>query len=375
MNTVTHSPHSLGSQHNVMTASPFVTPAYVDALDHLSTKLRIPGSAVEPTNAMYDDGLVPGVCRLYMEGRCRQGSRCFQVHANPEVVEKLRQEALEQPTCCFFHGAPCTSSGLPLNLQVNVGGTSITLPRMNSTNCLWSAYAERGDSTLDLPREKVCREHRRGLCRFGEECGFLHICREIAFVGEDASSTGSGLHHSRTSASASPLGSGRKRQVPNSSFGSPPFMQSTSSRDSQCSRKRSFDPNAPDWCNGGYPQRGGRYADDGGVGFFPPQANSCPPAANYPYWPPYGDMTHVHYGHGLSYSNSYMGPGMEQQHPHSFSRTCQSFSHHQVCENVGAGASMFGGPLLRPLANAPRRNTGSVRHNPYGATSLGQWLC
>ncbi|KAF8280719.1 hypothetical protein TcBrA4_0093100 [Trypanosoma cruzi] len=57
------------------------TVAFVEALDHLSTKLKIPMSAVEPTNALQDDGLVPGICRLYLEGRCRQGSRCFQVHA------------------------------------------------------------------------------------------------------------------------------------------------------------------------------------------------------------------------------------------------------------------------------------------------------
>lgn len=152
---------------------------YLEAIDHRSTKLRIPISAIEPTNALEDDGFVPGICRLYLEGRCRQGARCFQVHVSGEVLEELREEAFRTPSCCYRHGAPCNFDGLPLNLTVNVAGTLIGVHFLCPTNFLWTSYGEHGNNHLVVKRSNVCREHRRGLCRFGEECSFLHICREI----------------------------------------------------------------------------------------------------------------------------------------------------------------------------------------------------
>lgn len=208
----------------------------ISAIDTASTKLTIPMTAVEPTLAFEDDGLVPGLCRLYMEGRCRQGDRCFQVHANPSVVEQLRHEAFNTPSCCPAHGAKCNMEGFPLGLAViidppreketstamndanveresgsaagsssngesntaatgggdvssghNVNSTErkavIMLHNVCPTRFLWTRYEENGGMVLHVPKSKICREHRKGLCRFGNECSFLHLCRQIPLVG------------------------------------------------------------------------------------------------------------------------------------------------------------------------------------------------
>ncbi|CAM45060.1 conserved hypothetical protein [Leishmania braziliensis MHOM/BR/75/M2904] len=211
--------------------------AWISAIDTASTKLNIPMTAVEPTLAFEDDGLVPGVCRLYMEGRCRQGDRCFQVHADPSVVQQLRRVALNTPSCCPAHGAKCNMEGFPLGLVVvidpprekevglaveakveresgcaavspssgelnttstgddayngnNVTSTeqrfTIALHNVCPTRYLWSRYEENGGMLLHVPKSKICREHRKGLCRFGNECSFLHLCRQITLGnGED----------------------------------------------------------------------------------------------------------------------------------------------------------------------------------------------
>ncbi|KPI87581.1 hypothetical protein ABL78_3332 [Leptomonas seymouri] len=218
--------------------------SFISAIDTASTKLSIPISAVEPTLAFEDDGLVPGLCRLYLEGRCRQGDRCFQVHADPTVIAQLRNEAYTSPSCCPVHGAKCKLEGFPLGLSViidpprereapnasdakgeresasTVGSSSngdtstpangteskdmkerdlehkamIMLHNVCPTRFLWARYEETGSMLIHVPKSKICREHRKGLCRFGDECSFLHLCRQIPLTGsnEELSS------HSRT---------------------------------------------------------------------------------------------------------------------------------------------------------------------------------
>ncbi|EPY25744.1 hypothetical protein STCU_06499 [Strigomonas culicis] len=212
-------------------------PPCLFAIDHLSTKLCIPMSAVRPTQALKDDGLVPGLCRLYLENRCRQADRCYSVHADPGVVDQLRQEARTRPSCCYTHGAQCNFSGYPLGLTVTIvpppdrerekerekdkGETSngtastkeesavgaegssisngepgghvdavenkdaiVSLHSLVPTSYLWELYKCSGSTALQVPKKCICKQHRRGLCRFGDECGFLHLCRQIPLQPE-----------------------------------------------------------------------------------------------------------------------------------------------------------------------------------------------
>lgn len=199
---------------------------FVYAIDKATTKLKIPSSAVEKTLALEDDGLVPGLCRLFLAGCCRQGSHCYQIHANPGVVANLRAAAYEQPSCCIVHGAPCRLQGFPLGLTVTIeskrkvpihatttskmlddepcletscysnGDTAslsaasddkavpatlvLSIHSFSPTSCLWKAYRSQGGASLFLPRGMICRQHRTGLCRFGDECSFLHVCRSVS---------------------------------------------------------------------------------------------------------------------------------------------------------------------------------------------------
>eukprot|EP00796_Vickermania_ingenoplastis_P010238 gene10238-7177_t len=198
---------------------------FIYAIDSATTKLKIPLSAVDPTQALDDDGLVPGLCRLYMEGRCRQSRRCYQVHANPTIVEQLREEVRKQPSCCHVHGAPCTYEGFPLGLTVTVecrererqsrtinGDQSLDeFGEAKSLGCnAPSASGEpESEKKIVLSLHHLCPtsylEHLKGLCRFGDECSFLHGCR-ATLAGLDDPLTKcmracSGVEHSVTSLS------------------------------------------------------------------------------------------------------------------------------------------------------------------------------
>ncbi|GET88487.1 hypothetical protein, conserved [Leishmania tarentolae] len=336
----------------------------ISAIDTASTKLSIPITAVEPTLAFEDDGLVPGLCRLFMEGRCRQGDRCFQVHANPSVVEQLRQEAFNTPSCCPAHGAKCNMEGFPLGLAVIIdpprekessttadahverdngsaagsfsngesntaatGGDAFSGHSMNNreqltvalhnvcpTRFLWSRYEENGGMVLHMPRSKICREHRKGLCRFGNECSFLHVCRQIAIGGDDEF-----LNHSRT-----------------------PLRQGTvhGSMQDFCSHPPSFATASGSLCHPNYSQSHS-------------QAN----------------LQHIHGSTLMSQNGSYMDGSLSNSQASSrpnFSRgqtTSESYGVHQ--------------PLLRPLGGVQNSHSsvatrGSFSHNPYAEASSFQ---
>ncbi|KAF8280868.1 hypothetical protein TcBrA4_0092380 [Trypanosoma cruzi] len=325
------------------------TVAFIEALDHLSTKLKIPMSAVEPTNALQDDGLVPGICRLYLEGRCRQGSRCFQVHARRDVLDSLRKEALETPSCCYLHGAPCNYEGLPFNLTVNIGSKAVGLHSLNPTNCLWSIYSEHGETLLTVSKGRVCREHRRGLCRFGEECGFLHICREIPLDGDEYISAtpvpiprvqGRGTRAGEASASAVNCLNNASRDVTGDIH-----HQSLCGSQMEETNITTRTPNASSFNNASF--NGGYFS--GGLNG---QHGSCNNQSN--------SLQGIESGYGT---------------PCSTSRSRMSYGYRaKYISHADGEERAIKGPLLRPLGGGavlPRGPMGQ-RHNPYGDASSFQ---
>ncbi|KEG05487.1 hypothetical protein DQ04_21431000 [Trypanosoma grayi] len=312
-------------------------PKYVEALDHLSTKLKIPASAVEPTNALQDDGLVPGICRLHLEGRCRQGSRCFQVHVHWDVLEALRKEALETPSCCYLHGAPCNYEGLPFNLTVNIGSRSIGLHSLSPTSCLWNAYNEHGENQLTVSKGRVCREHRRGLCRFGEECGFLHICREVPLDGEDY-------------ISATPIPTPRVNPKAGNTNGSPAANNNNGEASGEGCVQRANES----------------HAEEGYVTAQSFNASSFT-AASFNGGYPVGGLSAL-CGNGLHQCGSFLGGESACGSVNSFSRSRQSFSCRMKQMPDGDGTA-YKAPLLRPLGGSQARNSISQRHNPYADAS------
>lgn len=167
-------------------------------IDPYSTKVFVPLESMLDTRALHRDG-VPSLCRIFLEGRCRQGTNCFQAHADPAVVATLRAAALSQPTCCHLHGVPVVA-GVPQHLTVAIredNGRELTrLPvdRLAVTNGLTALLeAQKQDappetltrqsSEVVVPMSSLCRLHggqdKTPCCRFGSDCNFVHVCREI----------------------------------------------------------------------------------------------------------------------------------------------------------------------------------------------------
>ncbi|KAK7196524.1 hypothetical protein NESM_000590100 [Novymonas esmeraldas] len=363
------------------------------AIDTASTKLAIPITAVEPTLAFEDDGLVPGLCRLYMEGRCRQSQRCFQVHADPGVVDQLRREALSAPSCCPAHGAKCNLSGFPLGLSIvldpprekepaaaaeaNIeretgstegsssngesntaatgagsgagtgtgsgaggcgsGGHSanctdnkavVMLHNVCPTRYLRSRYEEKGGMVLHVPKAKICREHRKGLCRFGNECCFLHLCRQIPLISAEDElmpSHGHSHSHSRTLSRQAPTVHGSMHE-----FSSQPPSFAAAANGSLYQHTRS-------------------------------QSHSCSQA----------NMHHFHTSMLVPQSSSFADG--------SFG-TSQANSRPPFSRGMPPAAGSLGDhqPLLRPLGSVQQNSHGSMPtrgsfcHNPYGEASSFQ---
>lgn len=173
-------------------------PGTFAVLDPMSKKLFIPLESMIDTRAMHREG-VPSLCRIYLEGRCRQGSNCFQAHAATDVIERLRAVALAEPTCCQGHGAPSDTSNTPPDLAVvfkNDAGELVlrtSLLQLTVTNGLRGMIATQvtaaGTSNplkapeVIVPVSSLCRMHSgvdgSRCCRFEGDCNFVHVCREL----------------------------------------------------------------------------------------------------------------------------------------------------------------------------------------------------
>ncbi|CUE84008.1 Hypothetical protein, putative, partial [Bodo saltans] len=73
-------------------------------VDPMRPKLRVPLTAITATRALTRSGANPSLCMLFLQGKCRQEGNCHQVHADPTIIQALREEAALQPTCCQEHG-------------------------------------------------------------------------------------------------------------------------------------------------------------------------------------------------------------------------------------------------------------------------------
>lgn len=160
-------------------------------IDPCSKKLFVPLGALQETRALHREG-VPSLCRIFLEGRCRQGVNCFQAHADVATVVQLRAAALAEPSCCIFHGAPRKTANIPCGLSIAMKSdeasirSRLTLPQVQVTNGLLTLFAAQGvnggssNSEVVVPVSSMCRLHGEGpCCRFGDECNFIHVCRDI----------------------------------------------------------------------------------------------------------------------------------------------------------------------------------------------------
>ncbi|AIN99942.1 hypothetical protein LPMP_283100 [Leishmania panamensis] len=172
-----------------------IPPGTFAVIDPLSKRLFIPLESMLDTRAMHRKG-VPSLCRVFLEGRCRQGTNCFQAHANIDLVLELRAKALAVPTCCALHGSPSDMSGIDPTLRLvvrNDDGETVGLARLRQalvTNGLRTLIAAQVSAVgMPAPVDVVvstaalCRSHSGAdgspCCRFEGECNFVHLCRHV----------------------------------------------------------------------------------------------------------------------------------------------------------------------------------------------------
>ncbi|KAG5474547.1 hypothetical protein LSCM1_03334 [Leishmania martiniquensis] len=177
-----------------------IPPGTFAVIDPLSKRLFIPLEFMLETRAMHRKG-VPSLCRVFLEGRCRQGANCFQAHANVDLVRELRAKALAEPTCCALHGGPSDASGIDPALRLivrNDDGETVgcaQLQRTLVTNGLRTLIAAQVNAAgmpaqvdVVVPTSALCRLHSGAdgspCCRFEGECNFVHLCRQVV-VGID----------------------------------------------------------------------------------------------------------------------------------------------------------------------------------------------
>jgi hypothetical protein len=164
----------------VLPAYQYSVPMSVVVIDPASRKLTIPMEAIFSTNAMHATR-IPSLCLLFLSGRCRQGALCNQVHAEPEVVNRLRAESQTLSSCCPEHGEDILTAPLsvvaPHITTVHIENVQIPVQNCGTTNGLRRALAEGSDlNVLVVPKVLVCRLHLQRRCRYGEDCNFVHIC-------------------------------------------------------------------------------------------------------------------------------------------------------------------------------------------------------
>ncbi|KAH8618689.1 hypothetical protein ERJ75_000237400 [Trypanosoma vivax] len=185
-------------------------------VDPATRKLLIPTEYIYVTQAQ-QRSTIPSLCQLFLQGRCRQGAQCHQVHAPLEIVSALRSQVETLPWCCAEHGdrdyaGVLNEQSWVSRVVVHIadvqyeGGYiplsrfSYTLPVSNMLNNMTPATLQAVERHLrqeqsghapaaplppivleasDVP---ICRLHVLDRCRYAEECSFLHICKEVAKV-------------------------------------------------------------------------------------------------------------------------------------------------------------------------------------------------
>ncbi|EKF39671.1 hypothetical protein MOQ_000092 [Trypanosoma cruzi marinkellei] len=150
-------------------------------VDPRRSKLRVPLSAISPTKALGIRAQNPSLCLLFQSGRCRQGVNCHQVHVDPEIVQQLRRIVDSLPCCCTFHGdcnTHCWDAKANSKRGFFIDGVWVPLSHVAYTSGLARFVTSKVQRPLSCG--VLCRLHgKTGGCRYGADCWYLHVCREI----------------------------------------------------------------------------------------------------------------------------------------------------------------------------------------------------
>jgi hypothetical protein len=110
------------------------------------------------------------------------------LHADPAVVQQLREQAKQLPTCCNTHG-DINSTALQLppggpdleSRSVAIGSVAVVpFSRLAYTAGLQQAVnANPMSPQITVSLSNICRLHGGSRCRYSEVCRFVHVCRDV----------------------------------------------------------------------------------------------------------------------------------------------------------------------------------------------------
>jgi len=124
------------------------------------------------------------LCLLFQRGQCKAGSKCHQIHADPNYISSLREQAAAGNSCCAAHGDVCSAGFLQQNRSVAIvdatgSGMAYPLSCFGRTQLLDQMLRTSG-GLCRIPENKICRLHGQGRCKFGRDCKNVHLCRKGA---------------------------------------------------------------------------------------------------------------------------------------------------------------------------------------------------
>jgi len=190
----------MSSSRSTSTASTMPASFTVHVIDPLNRtgKIAVPSTYISTTKGLQDHfdaeqhGIVRrtvkdlSLCLLFLKGRCGADSYCNQIHVDADFIADVRKKSQCASNCCAKHGDPHAVSMVAASSAdsvVDVAGRRLPLAQCARTDGLDNILRQAGNSraTIYVPASKVCRLQQTHRCKFGKDCKYVHVCREIGF--------------------------------------------------------------------------------------------------------------------------------------------------------------------------------------------------
>ncbi|KAJ9466050.1 hypothetical protein DIPPA_14925 [Diplonema papillatum] len=116
------------------------------------------------------------ICILFHRGKCRSNRRCRQLHVDPAVIDKLRDETAGP--CCFVHGT-CKrpdANGEVIVIELQNGARRAFDRSFFSPTRGLQEFVKKDEA---VPEDHVCCLNKLSRCKWGSRCANVHFCREI----------------------------------------------------------------------------------------------------------------------------------------------------------------------------------------------------
>lgn len=110
------------------------------------------------------------ICWLHQTKGCHQGSRCNQVHVTKHYVNVIVSALSQQPGCCAAHGDTIAVLRTPTTVRFR----DRVIP---AHRFLQTRYWDNKSPRERLRWRNICNLHQNGVCSFGTQCRYVHMCR------------------------------------------------------------------------------------------------------------------------------------------------------------------------------------------------------